>query len=327
MSLLPELLDADGFRRALIAGRAPGATVWTAAAAAIAARHQLAAAGSPAASFTPAASGSSVVLLSPRHCVKLHAPDDTMRAACATEVAALRRVEGALPVATPAVIAAGELDGWPYFVATRVGGVAIDEVWPALDPRARRRLAHAVGVAVAALHAVRVDDLAIGPAWAELAAAQRRGCVARERAGGLDDARVAELEALLVEGDRAPARRFRPALLHTELGPGHVLVEPGADGAIAGPSGLIDFGEAMIGDPEYDLAAVGLFVTRGDRAAFRAFGEGYGASAAELDDPARPLRLLRHALLHRYGTLTWYLQRLEPPDVSLEDLGDFWFGT
>ncbi|HUH01645.1 MAG TPA: phosphotransferase, partial [Kofleriaceae bacterium] len=152
----------------------------------------------------------------------------------------------------------------------------------------------------------------------------RARCVARERERGLDEARIAELERFLAAGDRWDAAPQGRALLHTEIGPGHVLVERSAEGV---PSGLIDFGEAMIGDPEYDLAAVGLFVTRGDRGAFGAFCRGYGLSPDDISEPRRPLRLLRHALLHRYGTLAWYLDRLDPPRGSLEDLADFWFGA
>jgi hygromycin-B 7''-O-kinase len=318
--MLPAAATVSAFDRLLVEGRAPGSTTWQRALAAICERHGLQGPGSPG-GFRPADTGSSAVFLSSAHCIKLHPPLDAYRSSCQTEVVALRRVAGALPIETPRVSAVAELEGWPYFVATRVPGVAVDEVWAELDASAGRELAAALGRAVAAMHALPVDTVALPDEWDTFVATERARCVVRERERGLDATRIAEVERFLAAGDRWDVPPHRRALLHTEIGPGHVLVERGL------PTGLIDFGEAMIGHPEYDLAAVGLFVTRGDRAAFRAFSQGYGLTPDAIADARRPLRLLRHALLHRYGTLAWYLDRLDPPRGSLEDLADFWFGT
>jgi hypothetical protein len=70
-----------------------------------------------------------------------------------------------------------------------------------------------------------------------------------------------------------------------------------------------------------------MFVTRGDPAAFRAFGLAYGLAEDALADPDRPVRLLRHALLHQYGTLAWYLDVLRPPLRCLADLATHWFAV
>jgi len=88
-------------------------------------------------------------------------------------------------------------------------------------------------------------------------------------------------------------------------------------------SGLIDFEPAMLGAPEYEFAAVGIFLTCAEPSLLRAFLEGYGA---ELDD-ALPLRIMAYALLHRYSNLSWYLERLPVPDDvrDLEALARRWF--
>lgn len=323
MVRLPEVVDATGFDQLLAEGRAPGSTMWRWATERICERHGLTG-HDPSDGFRPAATGSSAVLLSSAHCIKLHPPLAEYRSSCQTEVAALRRLAGALPIETPRVSAAAELEGWPYFVATRLPGVAVDELWADLDAASRCELAAALGRAIAAMHALSVESAALPDDWGGFVATERARCVTRERQRGLDETRIAEVERFLAAGDHPDVPSHRRALLHTEIGPGHVLVERAA-GCL--PSGLIDFGEAMIGDPEYDLAAVGLFVTRGDRGAFRAFSRGYGLTPADLAEPLRPLRLLRHALLHRYGTLAWYLDRLKPPPGRLEDLADFWFGV
>ena len=63
-----------------------------------------------------------------------------------------------------------------------------------------------------------------------------------------------ELSALLQELDGEPEPDDAQVLLHTEIGPSHVLMDS------AQVTGLFDFAEARAGLPEYDLAAVGLLL-------------------------------------------------------------------
>lgn len=97
-----------------------------------------------------------------------------------------------------------------------------------------------------ALHAVDVDSVpAPRPDWLEEYRRQadefRRVVVplldADERSRG--EALLAEVETLV---------GFRPALTHSDLGPTHLLVR---DGKLAG---VIDWGDARIGDPAIDYA-------------------------------------------------------------------------
>jgi aminoglycoside phosphotransferase (APT) family kinase protein len=97
-----------------------------------------------------------------------------------------------------------------------------------------------------ALHAVDVDDVpAQRPDWLETYRRQaeefRRVVLplldADERAHG---------EALL--GEVETLTGFRPALTHSDLGPTHLLVR---DGRLAG---VIDWGDARVGDPAIDYA-------------------------------------------------------------------------
>jgi aminoglycoside 2''-phosphotransferase len=52
--------------------------------------------------------------------------------------------------------------------------------------------------------------------------------------------------------DRAKHFRFQPALVHSDLGMDHVLV----DGMTGLVTGIIDFGDAEIGDPAGDFAGM-----------------------------------------------------------------------
>ena len=90
--------------------------------------------------------------------------------------------------------------------------------------------------------------------------------------------------------------------------------------------GLLDFAEAMIGDREYDFAAVGIFITRGRPDLFRRFLKSYGYRPDCLDEALRT-RLMLLTLLHRYCHLPWFMS-LNPPGLrrqTLECLSEFWF--
>jgi hygromycin-B 7''-O-kinase len=241
------------------------------------------------------------------------------------ERAALARVEGRIGIATPALVAEGELEAWRYLVLSRVEGVAIDRAWSSIDAEDRRRLAAQAGAVVARMHALPLDDLApLEIDWPAFFERQIEGCVERQRSVGVDERWLAAIPAYLDAARSAfrfPARR---ALLHTELGPGHLfVVERGGRWHL---SGLIDFAEAFLGDPEYEFTAVGIFVTRGAPGLLRAFLLAYGYAECELT-PELGTRLTAYALMHRYSKLDWYLSELAtPPSVTtFEELAETWW--
>jgi hygromycin-B 7''-O-kinase len=172
-----------------------------------------------------------------------------------------------------------------------------------------------------ALHAAPCEGLPrLDDDWATFRAVCRERVLRRNLEKGFPQERASELEALLGELDAEPEVPDALALVHTELGPGHLLVEHGR------LSGVFDFAEARAGLPEYDFAALGIFVTRGDRAAFRACLDAYGLPA-ERRGPALVRRLLRHALLHQYGHLALYLRVTPVPDPhDLHAAAEHWFG-
>jgi hygromycin-B 7''-O-kinase len=105
----------------------------------------------------------------------------------------------------------------------------------------------------------------------------------------------------------------------------HLLVEPFGDGWRL--SGLFDFEPAMLGEADYEFASIGLFVACGDARLLRRMLRASGRPAAALD-ATLPMRLMTHALLHRYSHLGWYLRRLPLPQAStLEQLAQQWFGV
>lgn len=246
--------------------------------------------------------------------VKLYAPAWPLD--FAVEDAVLRRLEGSR-VPAPRRIAGGALGAWRYLVMERVPGVPIETLLRDVSPPARRDAMRRLGETMAALHAMPTFALPSPvPDFDRLMARQRR--VAEARATGVAGRFRAQLRPFLARVRPRPARRL---LLHTEPGPGHVLASRCED-AIA-IHGLIDFVEAMVGDPEYDLAVLAFFVAAGDRDALEAMLDGYGyPDAARGPDFAR--RCLRLLLLHRFGPLPWLMRRRPPRAQTLDALAEEW---
>jgi hygromycin-B 7''-O-kinase len=235
----------------------------------------------------------------------------------------LQAIQGRLPIPTPGVEHAGEFEGWSYLLIERLQGQPLTTAWEHLSAAQRHRLATQLGEALAALHATTAPELdALEPAdWKLFLAQQRAGCVDRQRAAGLDSAWLAQIPAFLdaVALDSSP----RPVLLHTEVMREHLLVIPHPDGWSL--SALVDFESAMRGAREYEFAAVGLFVSRGDAGFLRRLLIAYGYRPEQLDD-ALPRRLLAYALLHRHSDLRWWLEQLPPPPVpTLDALAAHWW--
>jgi hygromycin-B 7''-O-kinase len=80
-----------------------------------------------------------------------------------------------------------------------------------------------------------------------------------------------------------------------------------------------------VGEPEYDLASIGIFFASGDPGVLGAVLDGWGRPR----DDGLALRVMTWALLHRYSRLSWYLDLVPPrPGVrTLEDLASQWFAT
>lgn len=241
------------------------------------------------------------------------------------ERAVLSRLEGALPLPTPRVVAGGERDGWRYLVLERIPGAPLDALWPSFTPAERVRLAAELGRFLRALHAVDAGEPASARVdWPRFLREQAERCVETQRRRSLPPRWLEQIPSFLARvGLPAPTR---PALLHTEIMRAHVFARRGAGGWSL--SGVVDFEPAMVGAPEYELASVGLFLTCGSGPALRALLLAYGYDAPELGLELQR-RLLAYALLHRYSNLRWYLERLPPGDgvSTLDALAARWWAV
>ncbi len=298
-ALLPALRDAADYARVR-----PRSELWRPALRAICARHGLDA--DPLEQFLPA--GTHVSFAAGRdHVVKLFVRfwprDFAVESRCA-------EVARGLGVDVPEVVAAGELEGWPYLVLRRLRGVRLDHAWPDLDAPGRAAVAEDLGAFAARLHALPLHGLDALPGdWAGFVHEQRERCVERHAAHGAPGEWLGAIPAFL-ERALGPTPSPRRALLHADLCGDNLLVR--VEGRHARLGGVVDFADARIGDPEYELAAPSLFLASPDGALQRACLRAYGY-ADSAPDAALALRLTAFLLLHRYVHLPEILEVLGPP--------------
>jgi aminoglycoside 2''-phosphotransferase len=175
----------------------------------------------------------------------------------ATELALLPALAPELPVPVPHPEHVAERDGRLVFAAYRAleGEPLSDAALEALPPAARARALDELAAVLDAIHRFPVERA-------------RTAGVSFELYKGGYHAGQANLEQELpiepAERDEIARRRrafaaaqppSEPVLLHADIKPEHLLHDP-ASGAL---TGLLDWGDASLGHPEFDLAIVGLF--------------------------------------------------------------------
>ena len=209
-----------------------------------------------------------------------------------SELAVLRLLREHRAIPAPRLLADGTLfdvspDGWrwPYLVMTRIEGASW---WDAALTRIEQEtVARQLGVAMRALHGLPVPG---DPFWArDWLAEWRATCVERQRRWRLLPPHlIDQIEAYLLLPPRAERR-----LLHADLHDHHVFVDGGR------LVGIVDWGDAVVADPYYELPALHLLTFNADRRLLAAFLDGYGWPAHA--DFAR--RAMSMAIVYQFDVL------------------------
>jgi aminoglycoside phosphotransferase (APT) family kinase protein len=154
-------------------------------------------------------------------------------AALETEVALLPLIAPALPVHVPHFELVSRNP--PFVVYALIDGDPLGDEDPA-----------GVRAFLRALHAIPLEQLPLEPT--DWVAAYREQCAEFERvvSPSLPAGLRAQARDLFAEADTLTG--FTPSLVHADLGPEHLRVR---DGRL---SGVIDWGDARIGDPAVDYA-------------------------------------------------------------------------
>ncbi|MFC9243874.1 phosphotransferase family protein [Streptomyces sp. NPDC057136] len=242
--------------------------------------------------------------------VKLAPPDGAAvlryeRGILGTEAMVYRRIAGlpggGVPVPTPELLYAGR----EFLVLSVVEGTAWDKAagrptHPA-EAAARREL----GAITARLHTLAPEDGRFGYPAAQsglLATDWRTAFTAMvealledaERWQSPLDAPPAEIRRLVAEGGHALEEVTEPRLVHFDLWPGNIFVDPADDGSHARITGLIDHERAFWGDPAAELVSLAF---GGDAGPDSDLIAGYTAAGGSLDfGPAFQHRLALYQL-------------------------------
>ncbi|MEQ4204855.1 phosphotransferase [Actinopolymorpha sp. B9G3] len=238
--------------------------------------------------------------------VKLFGWFRTWRADHDAELAVQQLLRGHPNIPAPALVAHGQLydhaDPWPYLVTTRLAGIA----WRDLRPSAvtGTKLAGTVGEIIRQVHDLRVPEAAgLQRDWL---GDHRPGTAERQRAWGtLPEHLIDQIPDFL----SAPSPHRR--LVHADLTEDHLFVDGGQ------LVGIIDWGDAFVTDPYYELPALHLGAFGGDKRLLGAFLAGYGWPV----DDAFCRRAMSMALMHRFDVLPGVRDIARGRDVAtLDDL-------
>ncbi|HEU5484462.1 MAG TPA: aminoglycoside phosphotransferase family protein [Microlunatus sp.] len=230
--------------------------------------------------------------------VKLFGYFPGWRRSVEAEIAANKVVERSPLTLAPKIIATGSLfptesDHWPFLVFPRLGGRAWRDAQPA--PATARSVAAELGREIRSLHRLQVPErVGVHEDWL---ATNGADAVERHREWG-------SLPRGLVDAIPAYLAGYRPApacLLHGDLTEDHIFVD---DQRLVG---VIDWGDALLTDPFYELGALHLGAFAGDRHLLACFLQGYGWTI----DPSFADHALQVALMHQFDLFGAFHEQAE----------------
>jgi hygromycin-B 7''-O-kinase len=249
-----------------------------------------------------------VFLVDNQYAVKLY-PDlfDGARSYPAErECYAMIAAAGDIPA--PTLLASGELFDaqggwpWPYLVTQVLPGSSLTEQADLIIEN-RRALADWLGALLRRIHGLSLTkNQILRPEWhgfQEFIAQQRASVTQRHSQWAcLPSHLIAQLETYLPSANELIDATMPPCLIHADLNADHVL---GAwDHGSWQPGGIIDFGDARVGDPVYELVALHLGLFAANKKLLAACLASYKHTAILRD---LPQRAMAYTLLHEFNVL------------------------
>jgi len=218
------------------------------------------------------------------------------------ELLVLKHLEGKLLVKTPAVEYDGTIGDWPYIIMTKLEGTMLETLWEKLDHSNKIIIIRELGALIQSVHSLPTDGLESTDChWDKFITNQMQHCVMHHRAAKLADSLLDQIPQYLESFSSTLPKIIRPVLLTGEYTPMNFLVKN--IGGVWHIDGLIDFGDSMLGLPEYDLLGPGAFLIQGDKELLKEFLISYGYSPNELT-PRLSHKLTALMLLHKYSNLS-----------------------
>jgi hygromycin-B 7''-O-kinase len=238
----------------------------------------------------------------------------------------MKHLYNKISVKTPQIEYVGAIDHWPYIVMSQLEGILLEDLWEKLDHDNKIIIIRELGCLIHEVHSLPVEGLeAIDCHWKEFISKQLKQCVARHQETELPDILLQQIPDYLDSiKDILPVIK-KSVILTGEYTPMNLLMKQ--EGGIWHIHGLIDFGDSMLGLPEYDLLGPGAFLIQGDKILLREFLSSYGYSPEEMTH-ALSHKLTALMLLHRYSRLNVQIRikNWEKITSSLHDLENLVWG-
>jgi len=238
----------------------------------------------------------------------------------------LQQLQGKLSVKTPILQHHGEFSGWPYIVMSQLKGTLLETLWEGMEHANKAIILSELGALIKEVHALPIDGLeAIDSHWEQFIEKEIAHCVKHHQSNQLSEGLLQQIPDFLDSVKATLPKINRPVILTGEYTPMNFLVKQ-TDG-IWHIDGLIDFGDAMLGLPEYDLLGPGAFLIQGDKELLKTFLTAYGYPKEKLTaNLSRQLTALM--LLHQYSNLNIQvrIEGWQNKVNTIEDLQDLVWG-
>lgn len=213
----------------------------------------------------------------------------------------LKALEGKLSIKTPVLKYEGEMARWPYIIMTQLKGTLLETLWHTLDRNNKLIIISELGSLIREVHSLPTQGLeSIDCHWKTFIENQITSCVDNHRIKNLSPTLLEQIPSYIKTVNKSLLKIENPVILTGEYTPMNFLVT-----SIEGVwhiSGLIDFGDAMLGHYKYDLLGPGAFLVEGDKELMKVFLSAYGFLPNEMNaDLSHQLTALM--LLHKYSNL------------------------
>jgi hygromycin-B 7''-O-kinase len=216
------------------------------------------------------------------------------------ELLVLEHINKKLSVMTPKVEYYGDVSGWPYIVMTKIQGTLLEELWDKMEFSNKIIIIRELGSLIHEAHSLPTHGLEeIDCHWPSFIDRQINSCMHKHQLD-MPEPLLAQIPIYLESINELLININKPVFLTGEYTPMNILVSQ-----IAGVwhiAGLIDFGDAMLGLPEYDLLGPGVFLIQGNKQLLIEFLAAYGYSQDRMT-PTLSHQLTALTLLHKYSNL------------------------
>ncbi len=231
--------------------------------------------------------------------IKIYPPLHQSHFTC--EILLMKYLHNKLSVRIPSVEYAGEISGWPYIVMSRLEGTLLEDLWERLDHSNKTVIIRELGSLIHEVHSLPTEGLeSIDCHWQQFIFQQLNQCKAQHRDTHLPDELVQQIPMYLESMKKYLPEINKPVILTGEYTPMNLLVSQKS--GVWHITGLIDFGDSMLGMPQYDLLGPGVFLIQGDKILLREFLTSYGYSSEDMTSTLTH-QLTALMLLHRYANL------------------------